>query len=595
MARHVTTRMKLVLLLASVTLLAACAARKTATTDTLTISVIGTNDVHGELISKPGRGGLTGISGFIDAVRAARDRDNGAVLVIDAGDMWQGTLESNLVEGAAVVEAYDAIGVAAAAIGNHEFDFGPAGSNAIPQEPDDDPRGALKQRATESSFPLLAANLIDDATGKPVEWQNVRPTALVDVQGIRIGIIGVMSEGALQATIAANTSGLSVAPLVETIIREGKALRDAGATIVVVTAHAGSRCTEFEDPTDLSSCNMAGEIMRAANALPRGLVDHIIAGHVHQGIAHVVNGVSVTSSYSNTRAFSRVDLTVDRASGTAIAAKVFPPQRACLRVIAANGQCATPEDDPVAVVGAMYEGQAVVPNPDVAAIANRAREFAEAIKNESLGVYLESAFPHPPATESPLANLMTDAMLQSIDADIAIHNVVGGIRNTLPQGDLTFGAVYEMFPFDNRIVLLDISGAELRAVLARQAHRYRRRAGIAGIRVFIACQNDALSVVAKLDSGETIQDDDRVTVIANDFLTLGGDDLLTPIMPSAGFAIDESMPLVRDVLVEWFRAGPATLRPEDFLSTDSPRWTVSDEMPATCSLRVSETAANNNE
>ncbi|MDH3482133.1 MAG: metallophosphoesterase, partial [Gammaproteobacteria bacterium] len=256
--------------------------------DHVTISIFGTNDVHGQLSPDGDRGGLVAVSAYVNALRAARDVDGGAVLVIDAGDMWQGTLESNLVEGAAVVEAYNAIGYDAAAVGNHEFDFGPVGGKAIPEDAGDDPRGVLKRRASEADFPVLAANLIDARTSQPVDWENVRRSVIVDVKGVKVGIIGVMTARALQVTIAANVVGLRVAPLVETITEEAQALRDRGASVVVVTAHAGSRCTKFVDPTDLSSCNMAGEIMRVAAALPTGLVDHIVAGHVHRGIAHIV-------------------------------------------------------------------------------------------------------------------------------------------------------------------------------------------------------------------------------------------------------------------------------------------------------------------
>ena len=173
----------------------------------------------------------------------------------------------------------------------------------------------LAKRSNDGSakrpFHVLAANLIDEETGRPVDWDNVRPSVILDVNGIKVGIIGVMTSRALQATIAANVVGLRVAPLVETITNEARALREQGASVVIVTAHAGSSCKQFEDPTNLSSCNMAGEIMRVASALPAGLVDHIIAGHVHRGIAHIVNGISITSAYSNTRAFSRVDFDID--------------------------------------------------------------------------------------------------------------------------------------------------------------------------------------------------------------------------------------------------------------------------------------------
>ena len=113
---------------------------------------------------------------------------------------------------------------------------------------------------------------------------------------ISVGIIGAITRGAPATTIKSNIAGLEVESLVDAITREADKLRIAGAQLVIVTAHAGSRCTEFSDPYDTTSCDMAGEIMQTAANLPEGLVDHIVAGHVHQRIAHVVNGVSINSS-----------------------------------------------------------------------------------------------------------------------------------------------------------------------------------------------------------------------------------------------------------------------------------------------------------
>ena len=324
--------------------------------------------------------------------------------------------------------------------------------------------------------------------------------------------------------------------------------------------------------------------MRVAEALPSGLVNHIIAGHVHEGIAHIVNGISITSSYSSTRAFSRVDLRVDRKTGDIVSRKVFPPQRTCLAVLRSSGECASPSDKTSEVVNAVYEGRAIEPDPAVKKIATRAAAFAEETKDEKLGVYLESAFDHPPSTESALANLMTDAILESIEADIAMHNVIGGIRNILPQGQLTFGAVYEMFPFDNRIVKLNLTGRQVREVIATQAHNHARRAGFSGMRVFVRCDNDKMKVVMELSNGTKIHDGDRVRVIVNDYLALGGDDILTPVIPESGFDIDNNTPLTRDVLVEWFRAKAGSLNPDDFLTTDRPRWNLPDSLPASCTL-----------
>src|SRR3954469_304042 len=148
-------------------LVAACAsgapppsttAPQTSSARTITISIVGTNDLHGGILQREDRGGLALLGGYVANLRAARSKDGGAVLLVDAGDMFQGTLESNLTEGSVVVAAYNRLGYAAAAVGNHEFDFGPVGPASTPQQPGDDPRGALKARAAEASFPFLAAN-----------------------------------------------------------------------------------------------------------------------------------------------------------------------------------------------------------------------------------------------------------------------------------------------------------------------------------------------------------------------------------------------------------------------------------------------------
>ena len=545
--------------------IAACAIPRQPA-DVTTLTIVGTNDVHGELLPTGEKGGLVTISAYLSALRLAREEDGGAVLYIDAGDMWQGTLESNLTEGAFVVDAYNAMGVTAAAIGNHEFDFGPVGVRAIPVDAGDDPRGALKLRATEAHFPLLAANLVDLGTGEPVQWENVQPSVMVDAAGVQVGIIGVVTSGALQTTISANTPGLAIAPLARTITAEAQELRQSGADIVVVAAHAGGRCTEFDDPGDTSSCDPDAEIMQVARDIPAGLVDHIIAGHHHNGMAHIVNDISITSGYSNTIAFSRVDFKVEPARNRVIERHVFPPQRA------AEG------------MREEYEGRALVPMPEVEAIAKLAATEAEAIKLEGLGVTLTGAFELERSVESPLSNLMTEALLDSFEADIAIHNVFGGIRNALPAGELTYGKVYEMFPFDNVVTILHISGHDLRRIIAKQAHRKPRLSGFSGMRVTVSCSGNKMDVVMRLEDGREITDTDRIGVVANDFLAFGGDDILTPAIPDGGFELNFDMPRTRDTLIQWFKARPGTLNPADFRSLDTPKWNLPDEIPATCQL-----------
>jgi len=545
-------------ILLAIALLASCSAPSE-----FVITIIGTNDVHGQLIQSEERGGLVTMSGYVGAVRDAREQDGGGVLLIDAGDMWQGTLESNLSEGAAMISAYNALGYTAAAIGNHEFDFGPIGPKAIPVSDEDDPVEALKQRATEADFPLLAANLIDADTGARVDWQNVQPSVLVDVNGIKVGIIGVTTSNALRRTIAANVRELRIAPLAPVIREEANKLRSEGAKLIIVTAHAGGMCTEFDDPNDLSSCVGTAEIFEVARALPAGLVDHIIAGHVHQGVAHIVNGIAITSSYSNTRAFSRVDFGVDRSTGNVISRRVYPPH-------------------PV-VAGAEYEGQVVQANADVVTIAKRARQLAKDQKEAKIGIHLETPFTLSGNPESTLGNLFTDALLAESDVDIVIHNVAGGLRQNLPAGELTFGDVYQLSPFENRLVILNLSGADLRQIIAEQVHR-RIRIGFSGMRVAVACNSTNMTVAMHFTDGRKILDSDSVTVAVNDYIALGGDDILTSVIPEGGYAIDDSLPLTRDVFIDWLSDKGGSINAEDFDTTDNSKWIRPENPDPECRL-----------
>ncbi len=576
-------RSRLAAAIALLSLAAGCGPRFDAD-QPITISVIGSNDVHGSLVSIDGNRGLTLFAGYVDNLRKTRAADGGAVLLIDAGDMWQGTLESNLSEGASVVAAYNAMRYDAAAIGNHEFDFGPAGERATPADANDDARGALKIRASEARFPLLAANLIDERTGLPVDWPNVHTSVLIERAGIKVGILGLISENALTATIAANVRGLSVAPLSPAAMREARKLRDAGADLVIIAAHAGSRCESFDEPKDLSSCDLGGEIMRLALDLPPGLVDQIVAGHVHQGIAHEVNGIAITSSFSSMRAFGRVDHLFDRRDRSLISRKIFPPQAICGYVDNTNGQCVSADEVTGSAQLAQYSGSVVAPNPRVAEIAEQAAQRASILKSEKLGVYLETPITREGRSDSAIGHLFTDIMHAAVGGDLVIHNVVGGIRADLPQGELTYGAVYEMFPFDNLAVQIELSGAELREVLGRQVFRPDRRAGIAGIRVLAACEDGSLELTLMREDGVEIGDDEMLLVTTTDFLAMGGDDIFTPIIPETGFPVVGNAPLAREVIADWLRSAGGRFDVDSFSDASNPKWSVSDAMPADCAL-----------
>jgi 5'-nucleotidase len=371
--------------------------------DVVTLSVVGTTDLHGNIFPRDDRGGLAVLGGYLNNLRAARTADGGGVVLIDAGDTFQGGIESNLSEGAIVVDACEALGYTAAVIGNHEFDFGPIDAAGARQSLSGDPRGAIKARAAQAPFPFLAANLIDETTGRPVEWPNVRPSVLVEAAGIKVGIVGVMTIDALRATLRVHVHGLRTAPLHEAVTAEASKLRAAGAEIVIDGAHAGGACGDFKDPTDLSSCDRESEIFRLARNLPEGLVDVIVAGHTHQALAHEVEGIAIIQGYALGRGFGRVDVAFDRSTQRVVGHALQAPRELCALQDPVTLRCEPTADSPLPP--AHYEGRVVMPDPAIVESMAPALARVRALQATSLGVLLDTPLPRSGGVESPLGNL----------------------------------------------------------------------------------------------------------------------------------------------------------------------------------------------
>jgi 5'-nucleotidase len=527
----------------------------------VTLSIVGTSDLHGAVFPRNGSGGLALFAGYVNNLRAARASDGGAVLLIDSGDTFQGGVESNLSEGALVVDAYNAMGYAAAAIGNHDFEFGAVDSPTARQLPGD-PRGALKARAAQAHYPFLAANLIDDATGQPVEWPNVRPSVVVDAAGIKVGIVGVMTLDALRSTLAINVQGLRVAPLGPTIAASAARLRAAGADVVIVAAHAGGRCERFDQPADLSSCDSDSEIFQVARSLPHGLVDVIAAGHTHGGLGHQVDGIGIIQPFSRGQSFGRVDLVFDRRTRRVARIQLFAPRQICAQQDPVTGHCAAPSGT---VVPAQYENKAVSSDPAIVqAMAAPLRRVQE-LQATPLGVSLEVPVRRVGDFGSPLGNLFAEALRDAVPgADVAaVNNAARGLWADLPEGPLTFGRLYDVFPFDNRITRITLSAAELGRWVAGEIRQGRRGwLGISGVEPRASCLADGLHVDL-YRGGKRIHEDDRLLAVAIGAPTLSGS-LASPA-PLGGVGPIGDAPVVREVVEDWFRrlGHPAQSRLDD--------------------------------
>ncbi len=518
---------------------------------TVRVTVIGTTDLHGRVER------TAVLSGVLDVVRA--DVNNGAVVLVDGGDMFQGTLESNTVEGASVVSAYNALKYDAVAVGNHEFDFGPAGPLSQPKSQKDDPQGALKARAKAAKFPFLAANIFDDATTLPVAWPNVKPSVLlkkhVGKRTVNIGVIGVTTIDTKHTTSVPNTAGITISPLRDAVLTQADRLRRAGADVVVLAAHAGGKCEQVTDPNDNSSCDQDNEIFTLARALPLGLVDVIVAGHTHNQMAQVINGTAIVIAWANGKGFSRVDLDVDVKAHKATVAKVHMPTQVCSDENAGIANCAAPD----------YDGHPVQTNTALLATLKPTLDKADALRNRTFGITITGggvtrAYDH----ESALGNLFTDLMRESAAnvfheaIDVAVMNG-GGIRADLPDGTLKYGALFEMMPFDNRFALLKLKGSELSEMLA--SNLSARKGGIlsvSGVQVNVTCAGPKASV-RLVRNGKAIGPDEIVNVVTTDFLSSGGDGALDPARARDGVLVDEGEPIREHLaLALQKRAGTST-------------------------------------
>jgi 2',3'-cyclic-nucleotide 2'-phosphodiesterase (5'-nucleotidase family) len=527
----------------------------------VTISLVGTNDLHGHIEALPR------LAGYVANLRRARARDGGGVVLVDAGDMFQGTLESNLGEGAAVVRAYNLLAYDAAAVGNHEFDYGPVGPAPSPRAPTDDARGALKARAAEARFPLLGANLIDTASGAPPSWPNVRPTTIVQVAGVKVGIIGMTTMATPRTTMAANFAGLAVKPLAPTAVAAARELRRAGATVVIVVAHAGGSCSRFEPADDLASCDQGEEIFTLARALanetPRP-VDAIVAGHTHAGIAHRVAGIPIIESYANGRAFGRIDLDVERARGSVVGARIFRPQMV------------PAPDKPLA---GTYEGAPLAPVAAVAAALAPAQAAARAKREEKLSVQVSETIRRAYRVESPLGNLFADLMRAARRADVALTNG-GALREDLPAGGLTYGQLHEAMPFDNGFATIPVTGAELARAMAANLGRDSGILSVSGVRVQATCQRGAIDVALTRPDGKPIAPHDKLTLVTSDFLATGGDSLFPDEV--RGRAVLDDGPPIRDAMAAELRVRKAPLRSHDVYDPAHPRLHYPGTRPLRC-------------
>jgi 5'-nucleotidase len=550
-------------------LLASCASwRRPA--EPVHVVIVGTTDMHGwfngHVETPPGGGeGVVwgGLPVLATHVEALREQNGGRVLLVDSGDMFQGTLESNLFEGEAVVRGYNAMGYAAAAVGNHEFDFGPVGPEPIPRKKGDDELGALKRNAELAMFPFLSANMIEKATGKTPAW--AKPSTLVRIGNVRVGIIGLSTPDTPAVTMSINVQSLSFTDPVAATIEEARKLRAQGADAVIVIAHMGGRCTNLNDEHSLDSCEKQSEALDLLQSLPPGTIDAFFAGHTHANMRHIVNGVPAVQGLAMSREFSVVDLWIDPAKNHVTKSEMRQPMMICSFVYEGTESC----DPRTAAKGAklvprVFGGEPIKPDTRVASVIDPYLRRVAAKRDQKVGIATAAAFTRTYTGESPLGDLIADALRKSAGADVGFMNS-GGIRADLPTGDLTYGDIFAVSPFDNYPTLVILSGAQLIDMLRATSTGQRGIMQVSGLRYTVDASKQGLDrfVGAVFENGSPVDPEKLYTVIMPDFIASGGDGTMEVMkgVPADRIQTSFASP-IRDVLIEQLKGQTTFLEPK---------------------------------
>jgi 5'-nucleotidase len=535
---------------------------------------VGTNDLHGWIAPlrtplKGGvevqEGGVATLAGYVARLRA----DNpGGVLLLDAGDLFQGTLASNLTEGAIVIDVYNRLGVTAVAVGNHEFDYGPVGPSPVPVKPGDDPLGALKARIQQAHFPLLSANIREADSGQRPAWLGNDGTLLVTVQGVKVGIVGLSTPSTPTTTNPTNVATLRFEPLAPAAVEAARSLRERGAEVVIGVAHAGGKCPRLENPRDSSSCDLKdGEIYAALDALPPGTLDAVIAGHTHQVMGHFLHGVPVIETYGLGRSLGYLELFVDPASHKVLAdrTRIHAGIPLCVQVDAVSGTCEARklrEQAEVLLVPATFLGAPVVPDAAIEALIAPALAHVEQEQHRELGVNVPVALKRDYQGESVLGDLLADSLREAAHADVAMMNP-GGLRADIDVGPLTFGDVYEVLPFDNTVSIITLSGDELKRLLQVAYGTKKGLFQVSGLKVKVArCPGPERFQSATLANGRPLEPAKLYRLAMPDFLARGGDGLAPALdkLPPGRIDLGLARPgTLRDELIAYWQGRKAPL------------------------------------
>jgi 5'-nucleotidase/UDP-sugar diphosphatase len=415
--------------------------------DVIEIDILYTSDIHGGI--GPGKatflnpqfppplGGGASAATYIKSVREAAEKEGRGFLLLDSGDMFQGTAVGMHTEGKAVIEWMNQVGFSAAALGNHDFDLGWEKARDLVQE---------------ANFPILCANLYDAESKQRVDW--VKDMVFVDVQGIKVAIIGMVTEETAKIVFSKYLEGLWFEPIHQLLPTKVAEARAQGAQLVLFPVHAGlpykpNLRTYYNDMIEKEK---RGEQPHEYEAMELAHyfhgVDVIFAGHSHQGYdvpwEDPVTHTLVVEPYANGTSIGHITISYDTRIGKMTGYRVHHDRGALVSLF---------EDE-------------FWPDEGVAEVINERVAVAEQGLDEQIGetrVNLKRG----DAERGNLGNIVADAMRVFAKADVAVQNT-GGVRADIAPGRITKRDALEVLPFGNQLVVATMKGELLKRVLEQK-------------------------------------------------------------------------------------------------------------------------------
>ena len=452
------------------------------------LRLIGINDFHGNLEStglaliladpqggKPMRvaaGGAAALAGMVTLLRAGAPHS----LMISGGDLiGAAPLVSTLFRHESTIEVMNAIGLDAGTVGNHEFDAGIAELQRIARggcavnQPDGPVSSCALGAYAGPKFPMLASNVLD------VRGQPVLPAYTVKrIGGIRVGIIGAVTMTTPSIVVPSGVAGLTFIDEAEGVNRAARQLRAMGVKTIVATFHEGGELGTPQnrgDWNDTRCADRSGPIFDIASRLVPEITV-VFSAHTHQGYRCIVDGRTIVSGTSYGRGVSVVDVEIDRKTR---ALRPAATRSYNLPVVSEATDPAVRERL-AAATPAPYADvlRTTRSDPAIALMVARYAAVVAPKAERRVGTVIGS-FGRGGPVDSPAGRLIADAQLAATrapadgGAQIALMNP-GGIRSDLecrgtPPCPVTFGQVFTMQPFGNSLVVMTLTGAQLKSLL----------------------------------------------------------------------------------------------------------------------------------